>query len=177
VQEIYIYKVTDVLIVDYRCRALCKTPYYNHPKGCPSFGKHDECPPKAPLVRDVFDFDKDFYFITEEFNLEKHAYEMKLKHPHWSERQCRNLLYWQGGVRKRLKEKTEDFIYFSRGEMIYTLLPEAMGVMVIDTALKAGIPIEKTPTWKVIKISLVGYPHPNPLKKLLRKDQFIRKDK
>ena len=41
--------------------------------------------------------------------------------------------------------------------MIYTLLPEAMGVMVINTALKLGIPIEKTPINKVFKIALVGY--------------------
>jgi len=36
-------------------------------------------------------------------------------------------------------------------------LPEAMGVMVINTALKLGIPIEKTPINKVFKIALVGY--------------------
>ena len=167
-QEIYIYEVNSILKVDYNCRNFCKIPYLYHPKGCPNYGKHDDCPPKAPLVRDVFDFDRDLYFFTEEFNLSRHIQKMQKAHPQWLLRQCKNLLYWQGGVRKRLKEKTEEYIESSRGGMIYTLIPEAMGVMVIDTALKAKIPIERTPKNRVVKIALVGYPHPNALKKMLK---------
>ena len=158
-QDIYIYRVNEILEVDYACRSYCTNPYPNHPKGCPNFGKHKECPPQAPLVRDVFDFNKELLFITEEFNLSAHVEKMQRKHPHWSMRQCKNLLYWQGGVRKRLKEKTEEYIENGRRGQIYTLIPEAMGVMVINTAIKAGIPIEKTPNFRVVKIALVGYPH------------------
>ena len=154
-----IYRVNGILEVDYKCRGFCKIPYHNHPKGCPSFGKYEHCPPQAPLVKDVFDFTSEMYFVTEEFNLKKHIDKMHIRHPHWSLRQCRNLLYWQGGVRKRLRTKTEDFIEYRNNGMIYTLLPEAMGVMVINTAIAVGIPIERTPENKVIKISLVGHPH------------------
>lgn len=82
---------------------------------------------------------------------------MREKHPDWSLIQLKNLLYWQGGVRKKLKDKVEKFIMEVDDDMIYTLLPEAMGVMVINTTLKLGIPIEKNPEKRVFKISLVGY--------------------
>ncbi|MCK5015297.1 MAG: hypothetical protein KAS66_15920 [Candidatus Omnitrophica bacterium] len=154
-----IYKVNGFLEVDYKCRGFCKIPYYNHPKGCPSFGKYEHCPPQAPLVKDAFDFSQEMYFVIEEFNLKRHVERMHIRHPHWSLRQCRNLLYWQGGVRKRLRTKTEEFIERRNNGMTYTLLPEAMGVMVINTAIALGIPIERTPENKVIKISLVGHPH------------------
>lgn len=36
-------KVTPV--IDYKMRALCVKPYYNHKKGCPNFNKKAGCPP------------------------------------------------------------------------------------------------------------------------------------
>ncbi len=153
-----VYKVNNVLETNYVCRGYCKLPYYGHPKGCPNFNKNPNCPPKVQLVKDVFDLiNHDVFFIIEEFDLKNHVEKMKLKHPDWTPIQLKNLLYWQGGVRKRLKEKTEIFIKKTDSNMIYTLLPEAMGVMVINTALKLDIPIEKNPINKVFKIALVGY--------------------
>lgn len=155
-----IYKVNDIIEVNYGCRGYCKIPYHGHPNGCPNFGKHEECPPKVKLFKDVFDTNKDLHFIIEEFNLKEHMKIMKQKHPHWSTFQLKNLLYWQGGVRHRLYMKVLKFIADqgdTNGMMIYTLLPEAMGIMVINTAIKLGIPIEKSPTNKIFKIALVGY--------------------
>jgi len=155
------YKVNDVLEIDYKCRGFCNIPYHGHKRGCPNFNINEECPPKVKLVKDVFDLSKDMFFIVEEFDLKSHVEKMRVKHPEWSEIQLKNLLYWQGGVRKNLRLKTEDFIKRYRIKyginLIYTLLPEAMGVMVINTALKLNIPIERKPVSKVIKIALVGY--------------------
>lgn len=152
-----IYKVNGILEIDYKCRGYCTIPYHGHPRGCPNFGIHEQCPPKVKLVKDIFDLKKELFFVVEEFDLKEHTDYMKTKHPNWTPIQLKNLLYWQGGVRKRLKEKTERFIKENGNVMIYTLLPEAMGVMVINTARKLGIPIEKTPMNKVFKIALVGY--------------------
>jgi hypothetical protein len=152
-----IYKVNGILEINYACRNFCTIAYHGHKKGCPNFGVHEQCPPKIGLVENIFDLNRDLYFVTEEFDLKSHVEKMKLSHPTWTSIQLKNLLYWQGGVRKRLKEKTEAFIKENNPTMIYTLLPEAMGVMVINTSLKIGIPIEKSPVNKVIKISLVGY--------------------
>ncbi len=145
--------------IDYKCRGFCKLAYPGHKEGCPNFNKSEECPPKVDTVEKIFDLNKDIFFVVQLFDLKSHMDRMKIKHPNWSDAQLKNLLYWQGGVRKRLKEETEEFIQdINNGAMIYTLLPEAMGVMVIDTAQEHGIPIEKTPTDTIYKIALVGYP-------------------
>jgi len=155
------YDVSKILEINYKCRGYCTIPYRGHKKGCPNYNNHEECPPKVKLVNDVFDLDRRMFFVVEEFNLKFHVEKMREKHPDWSEFQLKNLLYWQGGVRKNLRLKCEEFLRIckekSKDKLIYTLLPEAMGVMVINTALKLGIPIERTPVDKVFKIALVGY--------------------
>jgi len=70
--------------------------------------------------------------------------------PGWSDRQCRNPLYWQGGVRKRLKEKCRAF-----GCNIILDIPEACGVEVFETMKNAGVIIDRHPE-TVIKVMLVG---------------------
>lgn len=151
------FKVNGIIEINHKCREFCKIPYHGHKNGCPNFNINLNCPPKVNIVENLFDMNKDLYFIVEEFDLKNHMENMYIKHPQWTEIQLKNLLYWQGGVRKRLKIKTEKFIAETNKNMIYTLLPEAMGVMVIDTALKLGIPIEKSPKNKIFKIALVGF--------------------
>ncbi len=154
-----IIKVNDKLIINYGCRNFCKIPYHGHKKGCSNFNKFELCPPKICLIENFVDLNKDIWFIVEEFNLKDHVDKMRIKHPEWSYIQLKNLLYWQNGVRKNLKNKTIKFInnHLDKDKLVYTLLPEAMGVMVIDTASLLGIPIEKIPINKVFKISLIGY--------------------
>lgn len=153
-----IHRVNDILEINHNCRNYCKAPYPNHPNGCPNYNVSEQCPPKISLVENIFDLSKDLYFVVEEFDLKTHVESMRLKHPDWSDLQLKNLLYWQNGVRKKLKYKTLAFIGETDPEMIFTLLPEAMGVMVINTALKLQIPIERNPASRVFKIALVGYP-------------------
>ncbi len=163
-----IYKI-DELIINYRCRGYCKLPYPGHPHGCPNYGEHDECPPNVRYVDELFDLEQPLWFIVEKFDLKSHCDKMKQAHPTWSARQCANLLYWQGGVRHRLLMKTLKFIALqgninktpryqgdTKGTLRYTLLPEAMGVMVIDTCLALKLPIERQPVNFVHKIALVG---------------------
>jgi hypothetical protein len=89
--------------------------------------------------------------IIETFDLKAHAEKMKAKHPHWSERQCRNPLYWQGGVRKRLREKAEKL----NGDIILDI-PEACGVEVFETMKLVGINLERKPDI-VKKVMFVGW--------------------
>lgn len=154
-----IYEVNSKLIVDHKCRNFCKIPYHGHKNGCPNFNNSPNCPPKVCLIESFIDLDKSIWFVTQEFDLKAHVEKMRAKHPDWSYVQLKNLLYWQNGVRKDLKEKTLDFInnHIDRDKLTYTLLPEAMGVMVIDTALLFNIHIQKNPIDRIIKISLIGY--------------------
>ena len=82
-------------VIDYTVRALCVEPYEAHPKGCPNVGKCDRCPPEAPLFDRFFDTSKPIYAIVNEFDLGSHVERLRVKHPDWSERQLRCVLYWQ----------------------------------------------------------------------------------
>ena len=149
-----LFDVTGQLVIDLRAREWCKLPYPNHPQGCPNYGKKTECPPAAPLVDYYFDLSEPHFFIIQGFNLGAHAFSMKQKHIQWSQRQCKNLLYWQNHVNALLRKRTESLIEYEYE--IYTLVPEAMGVHVIKTAQNLGIPIQVRPEGIVFKIALLG---------------------
>ena len=80
----------------------------------------------------------------------------KERHPGWSVRQLRNPRHWQNGVRARLREGCRTLLEAYPGTG-HTLLPEAMGVQVIRTARRLGIPVQVRPNGTIFKIALVGY--------------------
>ena len=149
------FEVVD-LVIDYRAREWCKLPYPDHPRGCPNFGQRASCPPEAPLVENHFDLSQPVWLIAVGFDLQHHIGRMRVKHPNWPDRQARCILYWQGSVNKELRSLTQ---YLVEGTgRIYTLCPEAMGVQVIKTASRAGVPIRPRPTDYVYKVALAGEP-------------------
>lgn len=101
----------------------CKAPYPNHPKGCPNYTR---CMENNPDFRAMFFLTQSplqWYAVVEEFNLDAHANRMKAAHPAWSERQCRNPLYWQGTVMKRLREAAAAFMKNKGGEILVGVQP------------------------------------------------------
>lgn len=150
------YLITGELIIDMRARGWCRLPYPGHPKGCPNYGKSPECPPRIGRVGEVFDLTRAHWFVVEEFNIRAHSHRMGQLHPEWSIRQRRNCLYWQNGVRKRLRASCNSMVDLGHGNAS-TLIPEAMGVQVIETAQKIGIHITRTAFPIIYKIALVGY--------------------
>jgi predicted metal-binding protein len=149
--------ITGTLIEDKNVRNWCRLPYPGHPNGCPNWNQRDECPPKVSLVSDRFDLLKDHWFIVVEFNLAQHRKEMLEKHPNWSLKQANCCLYWQGGVRKQLKDLCK-LMQEHNNQLIYTLIPEAMGVNVFKTMQKHGIILKRNPSDTLYKIALLGYP-------------------
>lgn len=152
-----IIDVMGKLVITPKTREWCKLPYPRHPNGCPNYGNNPECPPQAPLIQDWMEPTLPHWFIVTEFDLDGFAERMKKKHPNWSDKQCRCVLYWQNTVRKDLRNACKGFIKEHPGA-IYTLLPEAMGVNVIITAKHVGVPIKNKPNGTVFKIALVGFP-------------------
>lgn len=132
-------------------------PYPRHPKGCPNYGKRASCPPAAPLVHEAFEIDRPLWLVAVMYDLGGHRARMRNKHPDWTEAQVNCCLYWQGVARKQLRDECSLFRFEHRGFWV-TDCPEAMGVQVIRTARRAGIPVEPRPTDKVWKIALLGYP-------------------
>ena len=142
------------IVYDIRARdgTWCTLPYPDHPKGCPNF---PDCVMAKPHIHSTNLLDRSWYAVLEEFDLKKHAEEMKKKHPNWSDRQCRNLLYWQNGVRSRLRKKTESYINPLSDDIILEI-PEACGINMIETMSKAGIKIQTDHPDNVIKVMLIG---------------------
>lgn len=129
----------------------CKLPYPGHPKGCPNFPK---CPAKHPDIQKVNGLS--WYAVVEKFDLRAHAEKMAEAHPNWTDRQCRNLLYWQGGVRKRLKEKAlREFDPFAD---VLLEIPEASGINVFETMAHVGIHIQRTRPEQIVKVMMIGKP-------------------
>jgi hypothetical protein len=151
-----IIDITGTLCIQKETREWCKLPYPGHPHGCPNYGVSNECPPKVCLIDEFIDLKKEHFFIVESFNLSEHAKKMSVIHPNWTNKQCKCCLYWQNGVRKRLREKGLLFIKNS-SNYVYTLIPEAMGVNVFRTAHRHGLMLRKNPSI-VHKIALVGRP-------------------
>lgn len=153
----YIYPVKRLVVSDHVGR-WCQLPYPNHPKGCPNFWEaKEECPPKAPSVDEYFDLSRALYFVHSEFDLNAHADMMKQRHPHWSDRQCRCVLYWQSRSRKQLKQRTSKAASLL-GTDAMTMIPEAMGVNVYVTARLAGLRLEPIRSLSLCRhVALLGW--------------------
>jgi len=137
-------------VIDYTVRALCLQPYPLHPNGCPNVGHCDRCPPTAPLYDEYFDLSYPTYAVINEFDFKSHVEKMKLKHPTWSERQLKCVLYWQGSARKQLNKEVEKWLKYPMcGGFESTKCPEGMGVDVTETLKRVGIELE----WPVERIA------------------------
>lgn len=138
-------KPEDIVVVPLsRANKWCALPYHNHPRGCPNFDKCKEHLRKRVRADDIYNFFMPMYLVYVEFDLKKHAIKMKKNHPDWSKRQCRNLLYWQRGVDRRLSKeigrvfKKKDL--YKKG---YLATAEGYGINTYATARNAGLKLER----------------------------------
>lgn len=132
----------------------CTLPYPNHKNGCPNYGNKQGCPPLAHTFHDMIE--NPFYLVIQEFDLLAHVQKMKTRHPEWTERQCRNVLYWQKRVVKLLREKSWELARKKGGKYIVLEIPEANGVNVFKTCLNIGIELETFPQNIIRKVMIVG---------------------
>jgi hypothetical protein len=149
----------EKIIVDLRAMdgTWCSHPYPGHPHGCPNFMRGcTNRPAFNDPVKGIGIHYTQWFAVLEEFNLDAHAVMMKKKHPGWSERQCKNPLYWQGGVRKRLKEKAWKLHpQLKDWGHIYVSIPESWGVNVFETMRLVGVIIDQHPHI-VKKVAFIG---------------------
>jgi len=157
-----IIEVTGRLVINYRAReringrlAWCELPYPGHPKGCPNFKGSCQT---FPRIHEYFDLEKPHWFCIQEFNIADHAAKMKAAHPDWSDRMCRNVLYWQNGVRAQLHRECSKFLLdVTTITAQWTTIPEMMGVNVILTMRRLGLEIELKPVHIVRKVALIAW--------------------
>jgi predicted metal-binding protein len=149
--------VQPVLFEPEQVSALCRTPYPNHPHGCPNFGKKKGCPPAVVHLRDYLDLTQPVHAIWTTFDLGAHRERMMQAHPQWTCRQLDCCLYWQPKARKNLGREIVRFL--SEGDHHHLVVvgnPEAAGVNLTDTMKSIGIDLEWPPDKTTYQIALVG---------------------
>jgi predicted metal-binding protein len=152
-------------------KSLCVKPYHGHKKGCPNYGKYTLCPPDAPMFDEIFDMTKDIYCVYYAYDIKSHMEKMKKKHPDWSDRQLRNVLYWQGTAKKLHREKIKEFLKEYEPLGYEVISPEATGVDATKTLENAGIILEWPPKNKSYRIAFAGVPKLGKSLKNLPKDR------
>ncbi|HWP96440.1 MAG TPA: hypothetical protein VN426_06285 [Syntrophomonadaceae bacterium] len=134
-------------------------PYYNHPKGCPNFGKKQGCPPTAPLYEQIYNLAQPVYAIINEFDMTSHVEQLneklKAKGKEWSEHQLRCVLYWQPKARKQLEQHITGFLRDHPGYSVERC-PEAMGVDITETLAHVEINLEWPPLTVAYQVALAG---------------------
>ncbi len=141
-----------------KAKEWCTLPYPNHPRGCPKDVK--KCSRGNQYITDVLDLQKPHYFIHSEFDLAAHMAKMLERHPHWTERQCHCVLYWQGTSRAQLKNRIIAALRLTRCRWV-TACPEAFGVNVFATiqkrSNKTGLILDPTATIETCRhVALIG---------------------
>ncbi len=134
-----------LIMLDQPPAALCALPYPGHPKGCPNLGKAARCPPNAPMYKGS----ETVRIAAIQYNLAARAEELKEDNPHFTNRQSRCCLYWQGTVRKALREHIREH-YDQKHQWEGT--SEARGANVFAMMEAAGYPMDRKVenyVWKV----------------------------
>lgn len=135
----------------------CRLPYPGHPRGCPNYGKKSECPPRAERIGEYLDLQKPLFLVHSEFNVLAQAARMHKRHPKWTDRQCRNLLYWQATSRRQLHDRAARAAKLL-GTDLFTVTPEAMGVNVFATTRLAGLKLDPTRSVNICRhVALLGH--------------------
>lgn len=140
--------VVPVLLQQHPPR-LCRQAYPGHPKGCP---KTRRCATIALPLHEISN--PPYVAVWEDFDLATHAARMLAKHPHWTDRQCRNSLYWQGAVRARVRR----FCRSLGTGWWWTICPEIHGVNVTATLASVGVHLEWPPIRWTRVVALIGNP-------------------
>ena len=155
----------DAVVYERKFQGLCRKPYHAHPEGCPNFGKKKGCPPRQPLIDEVFDLGRELYVIYTIFPVGKFAERMRLAHPRWAEqpRQLYNPLRWQKRARNEHSREVERFLAEHNG-MKVDRCPEARGVNITHLMRSVGVELDwRWPPKHSVKnvkhvVSLAGWP-------------------
>ena len=158
------FTVLETIIHSPKVPPLCGLPYPNHPKGCPNYNTNrGDCPPNAPYITDLLDLSRPVFMVWSEFDLAKHVEDMRKKYNDWTERQLRNVLYWQSRSKRQLESRARKLMILTGCDTV-TYKPEANGVNVYVTASKTGLKLEKIKHLKTCHhIALIGYSPNSPI--------------
>ena len=138
-------------------RRWCGMPYDGHSKGCHMWHGRKARPCKMAEKNmnhfdDYFDRDAPMWLLWDEFDIEKQGKKIRKMHPKWTEKQCRNVRYWQ---RTFINGTTRDAKAFVKKKKLlgYAMLTGGFCINCFVTFRKAGLIVEPI---KGIKITRRG---------------------
>lgn len=140
------------VMLDVHPVSLCKARYPGHPRGCP---KTRRC---ATVSRPLLELARHpFVAMWVNFDLGAHMRKMAERHPGWTDRQLRNVLYWQGTARAELRRSVRGYLEGLDPETYFlTYCPEIYCVDVTATMAAVGVELEWPPMQWSRVIALVG---------------------
>lgn len=161
--ELHVKKTTKdkIILTD---EIFCTRSYPNHPKGCPNFSKKPLCPPNTEKIN--LDKYNDYILFYIKFNFKEYYELRKKEHPNWTDKQVKCVLYWQGAVRKILKEALfefcKEYIYYNKYDLFLCVSDiygypsmEAVGINVFSTMRLNGVKMEINPVNNIYLVSLI----------------------
>ncbi len=143
-------------VINHDSSKWCALKYPGHKHGCPNLAKG--CQRNITYFDNYYDLSKPVYAVYTTFDLGAHVEKMRKKHPNWSMRQLRNLLYWQGTARKNFRLIVKKFLEDYPDYDICS--PEGMGVDVTATMATVGIKLDWPPTKLTYLIVFAGIKNP-----------------
>jgi len=115
-------------------------PYYEK-KFCKNYPRCKFSSAHKYQFENVFDLDEPMYLVFKNFDLKNHAMKMKKAHPNWTERQCKNLLYWQRTIDNIVHKRAKRFIKIKNLNR-YMTVGEGFGLNIYATCRNAGLKLE-----------------------------------
>jgi len=145
----------------------CFAVYPGHTKGCPNafgrcWGYDGKC--RQTIITDLINPQYPVYIIYSEYNLAKHIRKMKLRHPDWTERQLRNVYYWQKSSFKLLDIEIKQF-NIPQGYRQFGI--EGYGLNAYATCKKVGLILDPIKGMKICRhMTLFAVPKNYNVKKI-----------
>ncbi|MFX1377655.1 MAG: DUF2284 domain-containing protein [Promethearchaeota archaeon] len=78
---------------------------------CPSYGHSWACPPEAPYLEQKVSKYKKHFLIYVSYNLQKHVYKEKRKHPNRNENNIKSAFFMKNLLRDKLEQQISLFIH------------------------------------------------------------------
>lgn len=158
---------SESIIFSEKIREFCLKPYPGHKKGCPNYNKNPLCPPLAPYRKDILKKHSKFILVWATFDFATYKEEMKEIHLDWSAKQISCVLYWQGSLKKLIKNYISELQYdelFGCGSgFLNSQSIESAGINVFSTLKLNNIYYEIKPVHNIVLVALLCMKKKKPL--------------
>jgi len=105
-EDKYIEITYDMIVWDEKTREWCC-----HIIQCPNYDKSWACPPASPYMEETLKAYSKFWLVVAKHDLRPAVERYKKEHPEWGERMLYNPRYYNGTIKKKLRNLIFSFFY------------------------------------------------------------------